>query len=190
MIPKIVVIGTSAGGLSMLQHILADLPKDWSTPILIVQHQLQTADESLVELLNLVSPLPCCYALDGQKIQLGHVYVSPPGYHFLVEDSQTLALSDDEPIHYARPSIDLLLQSAATAFGKAVIAVILTGANSDGAAGLKKVKEQGGITLVQMPLCAEYDAMPNAAISATDIDCVCLPSQISLKLREYCHYES
>ncbi len=114
--------------------------------------------------------LPVKQADEKEKILQGSVYFAPPNYHLLVEDDHTFSLTVDPAVNYARPSIDVLFETAASAYGSRLIGVILTGANSDGSLGLKKIKEMGGLTIVQAPESAEVDAMPKAAISAVRPD--------------------
>ena len=165
-----VVIGVSAGGISALGKILPQLDKAFSLPVLIVQHIGQQADGYLIKHFASRCPLFVKEAEDKEKIISGHIYFAPPDYHLLIEPQQTLALSGEEKIHYCRPSIDVLFETAAEVYCERLIGIILTGANNDGANGLKKIKSYGGLTIVQSPETAEVDIMPKAAINAFEVD--------------------
>jgi two-component system chemotaxis response regulator CheB len=168
---RLIVVGASQGGLSALKTILGSLPLKFALPLVVVQHRSSDSNETLHELLSEVCPLPVFEVEDKDEILAGRVYLAPPGYHLLVEDSH-FALSTDTPVCYARPSIDVLFQSAAEAYNECVVGVILTGANQDGAEGVVAVKEHGGLVLVQDPKTAEAREMPEAAIAATKADMV------------------
>ncbi|MBH8551556.1 chemotaxis protein CheB [Nostocaceae cyanobacterium CENA357] len=183
---KIIVIGTSLGGLSALKKILINLPTDFLTPIAIVQHRHKDSGKTLQELLQEYTLLPIREVEDKEKILPGQIYLAPPDYHLLIEPDY-FALSTDEPVSYARPSIDVLFESAADIYAEQVIGVILTGANEDGKQGLKKVKARGGITIVQEPTTAESSIMPKAAISAVAVDWIVSLSELAPLLVNLCH---
>lgn len=164
---EIIVIGTSLGGLNALKVILEGLPKNLPLAVAIAQHRHKDSDGELVAFLQQQSLLPVVEAEDKQAIMPGHVYLAPADYHLLVEVDH-FALSTEAPVSYARPSIDVLFESAADAYRERVIGVILTGANHDGSQGLAKVKAYGGFTIVQEPGIAESRIMPDAAISAVE----------------------
>ncbi|WP_027183566.1 chemotaxis protein CheB [Desulfovibrio inopinatus] len=167
-----VVIGVSSGGLLALETILPQLPADYAAAVLVVQHLSPDADDFFVKHLNKKTHLVVKEAEDKEKALPGIVYMAPPNYHLMVEADRTLTLSADERVNFSRPSIDVLFETAAEAYQEKVIGVILTGANNDGAAGLKKIKELGGLTVVQSPDSAEADTMPKAALDAVDADFV------------------
>jgi two-component system chemotaxis response regulator CheB len=183
---KIVVIGTSLGGLSALKIILGKLPGDFLVPIAIVQHRHKESNNTLQELLQESTLLPIREVEDKDEILPGHIYLAPADYHLLVELGH-FALSTDEPVSYARPSIDVLFESAADVYTDQVIGVILTGANQDGMQGLKKIKVRGGLTIVQEPTTAESDIMPEAAISAVTVDWILTLSNIASQMVKLCH---
>lgn len=183
---KIVVIGTSLGGLSALKIILRNLPADFSVPIAIVQHRHKESDDTMNKLLQECTLLPIREVEDKDQIESGHVYLAPADYHLLIEPNH-FALSTDEPVSYARPSIDVLFESAADIYAQQVIGVILTGANQDGVQGLKKVKARGGLTIVQEPATSESCVMPEAAISAVAVDWILSLSDIASQLVKLCH---
>ena len=166
---ELVVVGASLGGLHALEDILAGLSKSWTVPIAIIQHRHKDSDDTLSRLLQQYSALPLKEAEDKEVIVPGQVYLAPADYHLLVEPGR-FALSTEAPVLYARPSIDVLFESAADAYAEKVIGVILTGANHDGAQGIAKIKERGGLTVVQDPATAESPNMPEAAIAAVEID--------------------
>ena len=165
-----IVIGTSAGGLKALVSVLADLPEDFPIPILVVQHLPTTRDSFLVDYLNENIALKVQEAESHECIVNSVVYVAPPNYHMLIEKTGCIVLSVEEKVNFSRPSIDLLFITAAEKFKQNLIGIILTGANSDGSKGLKRIKELGGTTIVQDPDEAEVSAMPNFAIQAVQID--------------------
>ncbi|MFK5856493.1 MAG: chemotaxis protein CheB [Bacteroidota bacterium] len=162
---KAIVIGASAGGFYALGNLLAKLPKEFSIPILIVQHISASSDNYMSVYLNRKSKLKVKEADEKETIKGGTVYIAPPNYHMLVENDYTISLSTDYKLNYSRPSIDILFESAAYVYGKALIGVVLTGANNDGAAGLLEIKNNGGYCIVQDPKEAEASAMPQAAFA-------------------------
>jgi two-component system chemotaxis response regulator CheB len=165
-----IVMGTSAGGLHALLELLSALPVDYSLPLIIVQHRSKSEDTLLEEILQKKSLLNVKQADEKEIIKPGTVYIAPPDYHLMVETNETFSLSSDEPVHFSRPSIDVLFRSAAEVYNKALIGIILTGANEDGADGLKAIHEQGGYTIAQEPSDAAYGVMPRAAIRTGVVD--------------------
>ncbi len=166
----VIVIGVSQGGLDALNTLLAHLPKTFDKSIIIVQHRAADSDSYLSEHLNLISPVQVKEAQDKEPVLPGVVYIAPADYHLLVEKQGSLSLSDDERVNYTRPAIDVLFETAADCYGAALLGVILTGNNSDGALGLKAVKDLGGTTVIQDPQDAQVPAMPLAAQAITQID--------------------
>lgn len=165
-----VVIGVSAGGFKALHTILPMFPKDFPCPVVIVQHRMAAENNFFVESLNSKCSLTVKEAEDKEQIKTGKIYIAPGGYHLLVEKNQTLSLSVDEPVCYSRPSIDVLFETAALAFGAHLIGVILTGANSDGSDGIKIIKANKGLSIAQDPDTAEINLMPLSAIATDCID--------------------
>jgi two-component system, chemotaxis family, protein-glutamate methylesterase/glutaminase len=169
MTPRLIVIGTSLGGLNALTLLLRRLPATLPVPVAVVQHRAGGDDRGLIDLLNLESALKVLDAEDKMPMAAGHVYLAPPDYHLLVEQDGTFSLSTDPPVRSARPSIDVLFESAAQAFGPQAIAVVLTGASADGADGLRCIKEKGGLAIVEDPATAECAIMPAAALAAAPV---------------------
>lgn len=166
-----VVVGVSAGGLKALSVVLSGLPKDFPLSIAIVQHRrAEPGGGYMIEHLRTQTHLQIKAAGEKEHLIPGMVYIAPPGYHLLIERDRTFALSVDPPVQFARPSIDVLFDSAAFAYEGELIGVILTGANRDGAAGLAMIRERGGTTIVQDPKSAQAAEMPQAALDATDVD--------------------
>jgi two-component system chemotaxis response regulator CheB len=160
-------MGASWGGLRAVEAVLGALPSGFGAPVVIAQHRrTDSSDGMLVRLLDARCELRVYEAEDKQALDRGVVLVAPADYHLLVE-SGSVALSVDEPLNYSRPSIDILLGSAADAYGERVAGVILTGANSDGALGLAHIAARGGTAIVQDPETAERREMPAAALRAT-----------------------
>lgn len=179
-----IVVGTSAGGINALQEILAPLPADFALPIIIVQHRLPAPDDFLTFALNDSCQLIVKEADHGEPIKSGHVYLAPANYHLLVERDRTLSLTIDPKVRYSRPSIDVLFESASDVYLSGLIGIILTGANDDGTAGLKKIKAQGGLTIAQDPATADSKIMPYTAIRENTVDQILSLADISSILIE------
>jgi two-component system chemotaxis response regulator CheB len=160
-----VVIGGSAGAFSALKVLLPRLPPTLRVPVIVVVHLPPDRPSAIAEVFS-HGQLRVKEADDKEPLEPATVYFAPPGYHLLVEADRSLALAADEPVHFSRPSIDVLFESAADAFGDRLLAVVLSGASEDGAAGLETVRRRGGLTIVQDPATAEQAVMPNAAIAA------------------------
>ncbi|WP_454714062.1 chemotaxis protein CheB [Caulobacter segnis] len=161
-----VVIGTSAGAVQALSAILPPLPADYPLPVLVVVHVPPDRRNALTELFQTRCAMTVREAEDKEPLQPGVIYFAPPDYHLLVETPELLALSTDEPVLHSRPSIDVLFESAADAFGETLVGIILTGANQDGADGLKAIGQAGGVVVVEDPVNAAAAAMPEAALAA------------------------
>ena len=161
----IVVVGTSWGGLSAVRELVRALPRAFSLPIVVVQHRHPDSDHLLSTLLQDSTPLPVSEVEDKAPIVPGGVYLAPADYHLLVEDGH-FSLSMDEPVQYSRPSIDVAFASVADVYGRRAAGVVLTGANADGARGLRRIVDRGGLGFVQTPGTAESPTMPAAAIQA------------------------
>ncbi|MGO4674887.1 chemotaxis protein CheB [Bosea sp. 2YAB26] len=161
-----VVIGASAGALEALSVILPALPAGFRLPVIVVVHVPPNRRSMLAELFDAKCRIPVREAEDKEPIAAGTIYFAPPDYHLLVEMDRCLSLSSDEPVLFSRPSIDVLFESAADAYGPALIAIVLTGANQDGANGMQAIVKAGGTALVQNPTGAFAAAMPEAAIAA------------------------
>ena len=159
----IVVIGTSWGGLNAVRVILGALPRRVEVPIVVVQHRHRDSDGLLAELLQDVTPMPVAEVEDKDLVEPGKVYVAPPNYHLLVDDGH-FALSTEEAVRFSRPSIDVTFISAADEYGAGTIGIVLTGANDDGARGLKRIIDRGGRAIVEDPATAEISTMPTAAL--------------------------
>ena len=161
---KAVVMGASWGGLNAYTQILAALPANFPAAILLVQHQRANSENRLPWLLSRYCSLPVIAPEDKEPILPGHVYVAPPGYHMLVEQDETIALSVARPVHFSRPAVDELFFSAGVVYGSRLAAVILTGANEDGAAGIEYIYRRGGFTIAQSTVSSEAPTMPESAI--------------------------
>jgi two-component system chemotaxis response regulator CheB len=167
---KAIAIGASAGGVEALIGLLQGLRREFQPAILIVMHIPANNDDLLVDVLQPHCLLPLHEAQDKQRVTAGTVYVAPPGYHLLVEPARSLALSVDEPVNFCRPSIDVLFESAAWAYGPKLLGIVLTGANADGARGLRAIRSAGGLAWVQEPSTALAPVMPQSAISLAGAD--------------------
>jgi len=182
----LIAIGASWGGLEAVSRVLRDLPDDVDAAIVVVQHRGPDSRRGLLELLlqthverRVLEPV------DKQTVERSRIYVAPADYHLLVEGGH-FALSVEEHVNYARPSIDVFFASAAEAFRERTIGIVLTGANADGAAGLAEIKAYGGIAIVQEPATAARRTMPDAAIAATAVDAVLRLEEISGFLHGLC----
>jgi two-component system, chemotaxis family, protein-glutamate methylesterase/glutaminase len=169
---QVIVIGTSWGGLDAVSRLLDGLDDAVRQPIVVVQHRSADSEGgALAGLLRFHTGRTVCDPDDKTELEDYHVYLGPPDYHLLVEHGH-VALSTDGPVSYARPSIDVLFDSAADAYGEHAIGIVLTGANADGAAGLARIKDRGGVAIVQEPESSTRRTMPDAAIAATQADAV------------------
>ncbi len=175
--PAAVVIGASAGAIDALSAILPALPADYPLPVLIVVHIPRDRESMLAEIFATRCRLPVKEAEDKEEILGGTVYFAPPDYHLLVEPDFTISLSSDVAVLYSRPSIDVLFESAADAYGDRLAAAILTGASADGAAGMRAVCAAGGRGYAQSPATAECGTMPAAALAAS-------PAVVAMPLAE------
>ena len=160
-----VVIGGSAGGIEALSTLLPALAPEIGVPVIIVLHLPRERPSLLSEIFGNLCRLPVREAQDKEPALPGVVYVAPPDYHLLLDRGPTLALSVDEPVHFSRPSIDVLFESAADALGAGALGIVLSGGNEDGARGLAAIGERGGVTVVQQPADARAALMPQAALA-------------------------
>jgi two-component system, chemotaxis family, protein-glutamate methylesterase/glutaminase len=167
-----VVIGASAGGIEVLSVLLSMIPADCRVSFFIVVHIPRERPSLLPELFASRCALPVREGEDKEPVQQGIVYFAPPDYHMLIDRGPAVALSSDEPVHFSRPSIDVLFDSAADIFGERLAGVILTGANQDGAEGLAAIGRAGGRTIVQEPGTAAAAVLPKAALEAGPVDAV------------------
>lgn len=167
-----VLIGASAGGVEALLILLAGVPARCGFAIVVVLHLPEYHESGLPEVFGARLAVPVHEALDKQAVAPGAVYFATPGYHLSIERDRTFSLSCEAPVHWSRPSIDVLMESAAEVYGPALAGIVLTGANVDGAEGLARIKECGGLTIVQDPADAEVPAMPEAAIARCAPDVV------------------
>lgn len=163
---KAIVIGASAGAVQALLRILPPLPENYDLPILVVVHVPPNRGNALVPLLRDRCRLAVTEIEEKEAVGSGVVYIAPSDYHVLVEADGSLSLSGEELVNYSRPSIDVLFESAADAYGDGLIGVVLSGANDDGAAGLARIASAGGIAIVEDPDVAYAATMPQAALDA------------------------
>lgn len=180
---EIVVVGTSTGGLKALQVLLSGLPVGFPLPIVIVQHRGKDSASGLCEFLSQSSNMAVTEPEDKEPVRRGHAYLAPRDYHLLLENG-SFALSTDPAVGFARPSIDVLFESAADEYQARVIGVILTGANRDGARGLAAIKSRGGLTLVEDPDSAACRELPQITIAVTRPDWVLPLAEIGSLLNE------
>jgi two-component system chemotaxis response regulator CheB len=180
---RLIVIGSSWGGLAALTRIVSALPGDLRAPMVVVQHRSRQAENLLASLLQDVTSLRVVDVEDKEPLEPSSVYIAPANYHMLVEDEH-LSLTTDPLVRYSRPSIDVTFFSAADSFRSATLGVVLTGANDDGSRGLRHIVNRGGRAIVQEPATAESRAMPAAALLAVPEAEVLPLSEIPARLVE------
>lgn len=184
------VIGTSAGGLAALAALLPKLPAQFPLAVIVICHRLSTPDTYLTEYLDTLCTLKVQDAENLAAIKPGNIYIAPPGYHLLIADNFCFNLSTDPLVNSSRPSIDVSFETAAEVYGQHLIGLVLTGANSDGAVGLKKIKMENGYTIAQDPKTAMAGVMPAAAIAATPVDYVGSLEAIAKHICDLCGGET
>ncbi|TKB10409.1 chemotaxis protein CheB [Desulforhopalus sp. IMCC35007] len=176
---KAITIGGSAGSLDVLLDIVSHLPQEVNLPIIIICHLHPHDDGSMVEIFSRQTVLTVNEAADKEQVRPGHIYFPPANYHLLVEMDKTFSLSIDAKVNYSRPSIDVFFESAAVAWGPELIGILLTGANNDGAEGIRTIKQYGGLTIAQDLQEAAYPTMPGAAINTGHVDKVLTVAEIN-----------
>ena len=177
--PKIVLIGGSAGSLKVLLTFLPDLKKDLSFPIVIVLHRKSSSDSVLVELLKTKTPLTVVEPEEKTALENAKIYLAPPDYHLLIEKDHSISLDFSEKLNFSRPSIDISFISASEIYHDKVMAILLSGANADGVAGLKYIKANNGMAVVQKPETAEVDYMPLKAVERVELDFILDPREMA-----------
>jgi two-component system, chemotaxis family, protein-glutamate methylesterase/glutaminase len=177
-----VVLGGSAGGTEVMTLLLASLPASFTPAVLIVSHLPADTPSYLVETLRYRCPLPVVEPDSGESVVAGRVHVAPPGYHMLVDDDRTIALSVDSSVRYSRPSIDVMFESAAHVYTSRLLGILLSGANDDGTHGLEAIRAMGGVAWVQDPQTAGSAAMPRAAIARGAVDEILSPTIMAQRL--------
>jgi len=180
---ELIVAGASLGGFDALAKLLGALPEDFPLPLAVVQHRSSDSDELLSILLQRACRLPVAEVEDKQPTLPGTIYIAPANYHLLVEKDH-FALSVDDRVQFARPSIDVLFESAADAYREKLVAILLSGSNEDGAQGIARVKARGGLTIVQEPASAESTRMPEAAIAVAKVDHILPLAEIAQLLND------
>ena len=181
---KAVVIGGSAGSFQGVVKILAQLPKGFPLPIIMCLHRLKHVRNGFVEALSIKSVVQVTEPHDKENIKKGSVYLAPANYHMGVELGHSFALSTEEMVNNSRPAIDITLSSCAFVYKEKLVGILLSGANKDGALGMKHIHDRNGLTIVQEPSECMIDTMPKAALAATEIDYVMKVDQIVEFLKE------
>lgn len=167
---KAIVIGGSAGSFQGIAKILASLPEDFFLPVVMCLHRLKHVRNGFVEALSIKSIKPVTEPTDKESIKKGHIYLAPSNYHLSVELGNSFSLSTEEVINNSRPSIDITLETSAYVYRHKLVGILLSGANRDGAWGMKKIKDCGGLTITQDPEECLIDTMPTAALELSEID--------------------
>ena len=165
-----VVIGLSAGGMKAIKELISGLNSNHKCPIIIVQHLHPEQTGYYIDYFQNLTELRVTNVEDKDEVLPKNIYIAPPDYHLLLDDKKTFSLCIDDKVNFSRPSIDLLFESAAEVFGQNLLGILMTGANSDGAKGLYKIKTFGGVTIVQSPETAEFPTMPESAIKLLSPD--------------------
>lgn len=167
---RAIVIGGSAGSFQVISRLLNSLPADFELPIIMCLHRLRHVRHGFVEALNIKSTIPIKEPLDKEPIKRNSIYLAPANYHLGVELGNTFTMGTDDLVNNSRPSIDILLQTASYAYRNRLVGILLSGANRDGAIGMQKIHEKGGLTIVQEPKECLIDTMPASALKITTID--------------------
>lgn len=175
---KAIVIGGSAGSFQVVTKILSSLPQNYNLPVFLSLHRLKHVRSGFLEALSIKSNLPIIEPVDKEQIKPGRAYLAPANYHMYIELGNRIALSTEEPVNHSRPSIDLSFITAANAYREKLIGIILSGANADGALGLKKIKDNNGLAIVQDPVECQVRTMTEASMKLTAIDHVFKTDQI------------
>ncbi len=181
----IFLIGGSAGSIEVVLEVLQTLDFAISFPIVVILHRGSASDSVLAELLSFKTSLPIREVEDKDVIKPGVIYMAPPDYHLLFEKNKTFSLDISEKINYSRPSIDVSFESAAEVYGTDTVALLLSGANSDGTDGLLHIKKRRGITCVQDPLTARVPYMPRYALENSEVDHILATDKISLFIKSF-----
>ncbi len=175
---RAIMIGGSAGSFQVVVKILNSLPSGYPLPLFLSLHRLKHVRSGFVEALSIKSGIPVVEPFDKETIRPGRAYLAPANYHMYIELGNKIALSTEETVNHSRPSIDLSFHTAAVAYREKLVGIILSGANRDGAAGLKKVKEMGGLCIVQDPQECEVRTMTEASLQVTPVDHIMKTEQI------------
>ncbi len=181
---KAVIIGGSAGSFQVITKILHSLPPNFPLPVLLSLHRLKHVRSGFVEALSIKSGIPVIEPYDKEPIKPGRAYLAPANYHMYIDLGNRIALSTEEPVNHSRPSIDLSFVTAAQAYRDKLIGIILSGANKDGAYGLKKIKDSGGLCIVQDPAECQVKTMTEASLKLTPVDHVLSTNDIITFLKK------
>ena len=184
-----VIIGCSAGGVAALSQLFENISSDFPLPIIVVSHQLANSDGLLSNVLNYSSQIAVVDVKEKKFPHAQYIYIAPSNYHLLIEEDGSFALNVDPKVHFSRPAIDVSFESAAEFYGKGLIGIVLTGANSDGTEGTKTIKACGGKVIVQAPETAEVTTMPQSVVNAGCADYVLPIESIATKLLELINLE-
>ena len=169
---RAIVLGGSAGSFQGITKILSSIPDSFELPIIMCLHRLKHVRNGFVEALSIKSTKPVTEPYDKEKLKKGKVYLAPSNYHLSIELGNNFALSTEDMVNNSRPSIDITLETAAYNYKHRLIGILLSGANKDGASGMKAIKDRGGLTIVQNPNECMIKTMPESALEATKIDYV------------------
>lgn len=183
---KTIVIGASYGGMEAIKTLVKSLPSNFKIPVIIVLHIGNNTIHSYLSLLNSKTHFTVKEAEEKEQITPRFIYFAPPNYHLQIENNFTFSLSTDEKVNFSRPSIDVLFETAAWTYKNDLLGILLTGSNSDGAAGLKTIKKYGGTTIVENPETAFAKTMPNSAVKKEEPSFILNLEDIAKKMVELC----
>ncbi|MBQ9471480.1 MAG: chemotaxis protein CheB [Bacteroidales bacterium] len=184
---KAVIIGGSAGSFQVITRILSAMPANFPLPVLLCLHRLKHVRSGFVEALSIKSSIPVIEPMDKEQIKPGRAYLAPANYHMYIELGNKIALSTEEPVNHSRPSIDLSFITAAQVYREKLIGIILSGANRDGAYGLKRVKDHGGMAIVQDPEECQVKTMTDTSLKMTKVDHIFNTNEIIRFLQKIKH---
>jgi two-component system chemotaxis response regulator CheB len=180
---RLVVVGCSAGGIRAVSELLDGLPADFPLPVVLIQHLDPRHETVIADVFGRRSALPVKLAEQDEHAQPGVIYIGPPNRHLLIGANGKFTLSESELVHFVRPSVDLLFESAAGSYGSSVIACVLTGTGVDGAMGSNAIKERGGTVIAEDPASAEFSGMPEATVNSGSVDFLLPLSEIPQIIR-------
>ncbi len=175
---KVILIGGSAGSFQIVVDIIASMPRNFQNTIILCVHRLRNVRSGIIDILSANSPVRIKEPYDKEFIRNGIIYLSPPNYHLMIEMGNRFSLSVDEGVNHSRPSIDILFETAAEVYRERCTGILLSGANSDGAKGMVKLKAAGALTIVQDPSNAEIDVMPSSCLNLITPDYVLTADKI------------
>jgi two-component system, chemotaxis family, protein-glutamate methylesterase/glutaminase len=185
---RAVIIGGSAGSYKVVMKIISSLPKNLKVPFFICLHRLRSARNGFAETMRTRTTFQIVEPVDKEVIELNKIYIAPANYHMIILNNETIGLSVEEEINHSRPSIDLAFHSAAEVYKDNLLGIILSGANQDGAFGMLKIKEKGGVTIAQHPDECEISVMPLSCIENQGVGSIQSVNEIIQSIHNFISY--